>query len=252
MTTAPLAFPMPWILDRTPNGDGAHPFPVGLEEGADGATLVHALTLPGCVAAGGDRDAALAAFPSALAAWLHFLGSRGEAVPPPDGELEIAVEEWIRVDGPSTGTSAVLFDADRAPLTPPEIEIALQRLGDLRGQVLAELRAIPDAELDRLGASEWSPRTIAEELARAQWWTLTRLGASPMAEIPPRTLARLDTAMALVVQAFTDATVALDRPPVEIEGELWTPRRVLRHLLWLEWTLGESLLRALAPATARS
>ena len=59
-----------------------------------------------------------------------------------------------------------------------------------------------------------------------------------MAEVPGHPIGRLDTAMALVVQQFT-ALPAGDRGrDLELEGERWTPRKVLRRLLWLEWSLG--------------
>jgi predicted RNase H-like HicB family nuclease len=225
-----------------------HTFPVGLEEGPDGAALVHSLTVPGCVAGGRDRNEALAAFPLALSDWLHFLGSHGEEIPEPGSELEVAVDEWVSTDADvSGGVSSAFFAADERPLTAAEIDRGLRRLGDLRGPLLRRLRQLPPAELARVEVGEWNALRIADELARAQWWTLTRLGASPLAEVPERTIGRLDTAMALVVQRFTELAPGVDVPPVEIEGELWTPRKVLRRLLWLEWTLGGSLLRLLTP-----
>jgi predicted RNase H-like HicB family nuclease len=229
-------------------GDSApHTFPVGLEEGPDGAVLVHGLSVPGCVAAGLDRDEALAAFPDALAEWLHFLAGHGEPIPEPESELEIAVDEWVAsTSDVAGGESTAFFDADRPPLTRAEIDAGLRRLGDLRGTLLRRLRQLPPTELEKVGAGEWSARRIADELARAQWWTLTRLGASPLAEVPERTVGRLDTAMALVVQRFTELG-EIPTEPVEIDGELWTPRKVLRRLLWIEWTLGGSLLHLLTP-----
>ena len=226
----------------------AYTFPVALEESADGTALVHALTLPGCVSAGRDRDEALAGFPDVLADWLHFLGDRGEPIPEPGCELEVTVDEWVSVDADlSGGAGHALLEADERPLDAAEIHLALQRLGDLRGPLLRRLRQLPPDDLDRVEIGDLTVRRIADELARAQWWTLTRLGASPLGEVPARTLGRLDTAMALVVQRFTELASEGAAPPVELEGELWTPRKVLRRLLWLEWTVGGSLLRLLTP-----
>lgn len=224
-------------------------FPVGLEEGADGSTLVHALTLPGCVAGGSSQEEALAAFQSVLGQWLTTLGAVGERIPPQEVELEITVDEWHLSDAAvAEGESSVLFDADRVELSETEMIRLLHRLGDLRGFLLARVRRLPDAALDATWRGEWTARLALEELARAHWFTLSRLGSSSMAEVPQKTLARLDTAMALVVQRFTELAAESRSTVIEIEDELWTPRKVLRRLLWLEWTFGRLALAALAGA----
>jgi predicted RNase H-like HicB family nuclease len=221
-------------------------FPVGLEEAEDGATLVHSFTLPGCVAAGATHEEALEAFPAVLEEWLKFRESRGEPVPPAGSELAVAVNEWMRSDAAvSEGESTACFEDDLRPLAPSEINEALASLGALRGVLLAQLRRAPEAELERTRPGGWSVRTILDELARAQWWTLTRLGASPMAEVPDRILGRLDTAMALVVQQLTGLDEEARGRVLELDGERWTPRKVVRRLLWLEWALGGGALQAL-------
>jgi predicted RNase H-like HicB family nuclease len=221
--------------------------PLGLEEGADGAVMAHALELPGCAAVGASPEAAVQALQPVLFAWLAALAAAGEPVPPADRELELAVDEWIATGARvAAGETTVTFAADLAPLGPGEAERGLRRLGDLRGRLLARLRRRPEALLDAETAGGTTVRRVLEELARAQWWTLSRLGASPMAEVPERTLARLDTAMALVVDRMTALDEAACGRLLEIDGEEWTPRKVLRRLLWLEWTLGGAALEALA------
>lgn len=228
-------------------------FPVGLEEGPDGATLVHALTIPGCVAGGATQEEALGAFPGALGAWLSTLEAAGEPVPPRDAELEIAVDEWVTTDADvAAGESTACFEADLAPLSDADIARDLRRLGDLRGTLLREVKAVGDAALDRGWGGEWTARRALEELARAEWWTLSRLGASQLAELPDRTIGRLDTAMALVVHAFTEMPEEERGKIVELEGETWTPRKVLRRMLWLEWTLGRIARAALAQPAVES
>ncbi len=222
-------------------------FPVALEEGADGSTLVHSINLPGCVAGGASQEEALANFQAVLSQWLTTLGTIGERLPPRDAELQITVDEWhLSAANVADGESEVLLDADREPLSETEMIALLHRLGDLRGHLLARVRRLPDEALDAVWRGDWTARLALEELARSHWFTLSRLGSSSMAEVPARTLARLDTAMALVVQRFTDLAPDARSVLVDIEGELWTPRRVLRRLLWLEWTFGRLALAALA------
>lgn len=221
---------------------------VGLESGADGAVMAHGLNLPGCAAVAASAEAAVAAFEQMLMEWLRFLAGAGEPVPPPDAELEIAVDEWIATDARvAAGETAVLFEDDVRPLTQDEAEAGVRLLGALRGRLLARVRRRPDALLDAETPGGMTARRVMEELARAQWWTLSRLGATPMAEVPEKTLARLDTAMALVVDRLTTLPDDARGLLLELDGEEWTPRKVRRRLLWLEWSLGGAALAALAP-----
>lgn len=225
-------------------------FSVGLEQSANGATRVHSFSVPGCVAEGPTENVALRQFPDALTQWLRFLAAVGERVPPPDAELEVSVDEWLVTDvDVAAGESDVCFEDDLRPLSDAEIQTGLQRLGDLRGRLLARIRRLPEAELDRVRPGAWPPRRILDELARAQWWTLSRLGSSPLAEVPSRVLGRLDTAIALAVQQLGHLPPDERGRVLDLDGELWTPRKVLRRLLWLEWTLGQAALYALSPAT---
>jgi hypothetical protein len=224
-------------------------FSVGLEEGPDGWTRAHALNLPGCAAEGESTGAALSAFASELAAWLSALARSGEPVPSREAELELAVDEWIRTDAKvREGESDVCFEADLRRLTGEDIDRLVRRFGDLRGTLLAAVRGASEAELDAKARGDWTPRQILDELARAQWWTLSRLGASPMAEVPARTVARLDTAAALVVDRFTTMAAESFGTVIELDGETWTPRKVLRRLLWLEWALGRAFEHSLQDA----
>jgi predicted RNase H-like HicB family nuclease len=221
-------------------------FPVGLEEGRQGGALVHSFTVPGCVARGPTKEEALDAFGPELGRWLLFLESAGEIVPDRDRELDVTVDEWILTGAEvSRGESDVCFEADRLPLTGPEVHRGLRILGALRGRLVPLIRRAPDEALERFGSEGATARVILDELARAQWFTLTRLGASPLAEVPPRAVGRLDTAMALIVQQLTALDGDRLGSSIEMDGEEWTPRKVIRRLLWLEWELGGAALEAL-------
>jgi hypothetical protein len=162
-------------------------------------------------------------------------------------ELELSIDEWIATSADvAGGESDVCFDADLRPLTDPEIATALYRLGDLRGQLLAAVRKQTEASLSERRVGDYSAGQILDALARAQWWTLSRLGASPLAEVPGHLRGRLDTAMALVVERLTALAPERRALMLELEGELWTPRKVLRRLLSLEWSLGRAARHALA------
>ena len=227
---------------------------VGLEQGADGNLWAHPLVPSGAAGAGATAEEAVAAFEREWIEWLRFLAAAREPVPAADAELEIAVDEWIETDADvSAGESTALFAAELRPLAEDELLRGVRLLGDLRGRLLERIRAVPrrevEAALDAPTAPGWTARQVLEELARAQWHTLSRLGATPMAGAPEATLGRLDTAMALIVQHLGHLEPERRGARYELDGEEWTPRKVLRRLLWLEWTLGRAAIRALAPAT---
>jgi predicted RNase H-like HicB family nuclease len=227
---------------------------VGLEQGADGSLWVHPLEPSGPAGVGASPEEAVGDFERELMEWLHFLASAGEPVPRVDAELEIAVDEWIETDAEvGRGESLALFAADVRALGDEELRRGVRILGDLRGTLLARIRRLPrrevDAALDAPAEGGWTVRQVLEELARAQWWTLSRLGASPMAETPDATIGRLDTAMALVIQHLGHLEPERRGTRVELDGEEWTPRKVLRRLLWLEWTLGRAAGAALDART---
>jgi hypothetical protein len=227
---------------------------IGLEQGADGYLWAHTLGLAGCAAPGMTAESAVAAFEAELVEWLRFVESAGGDVPPLDAELELVVDEWIETDANvGEGESTAFFAADIPALSDVEIARGMRLLGDLRGSLLAAIRAIPRREvetaLDAFAEGGWTVRQVLEELARAQWWTLSRLGATPMAGSPDATLARLDTAIALVVQHLGHLEPERRSLRLELDGEEWTPRKVLRRLLWLEWTLGRAAARGLPHPT---
>jgi predicted RNase H-like HicB family nuclease len=221
-------------------------FPVGLEEGSDGFANVHAFTVPGCVGTGATRADALDAFQATLGRWLAFTSSIGGRVPPPDTELEVTVDEWIVIDPAlSGGESYACFEADREALNDADLQQGLRTLGALRGLLLRRIDRARNEDLEIALATGANARSILDELARAQWWVLTRLGASPLAMVPDHIVGRLDTAMALIVHTLTNLPLEARGGMLALDGEIWTARKVLRRLLWLEWTLGGVAIRRL-------
>src|SRR5215213_7314735 len=144
---------------------------IGIEQGADGFLWAHPLGMAGCAAAGITAEAAVAAFEDELLEWLRFVAATGAPVPPPGAELELAVDEWIETDAKvGEGESVALFAADVAALSDDEIARGMRLLGELRGSLLAAIRAIPrrevEAALDGPAEGGWAVRQVLEELAR--------------------------------------------------------------------------------------
>lgn len=94
-------------------------------------TMVHALDLLGCVAIGPTTEAALAATPEAIRAYLRFLARHGEplAQGAPDAPFETRVAEHI-TEGAwlGNGSPYLIFEPDLEPVSEAEIELYTTRL----------------------------------------------------------------------------------------------------------------------------
>jgi uncharacterized damage-inducible protein DinB/predicted RNase H-like HicB family nuclease len=112
-------------------------------------TLVHVLDLLGCVANGPTTDAALAATPDAIRAYLHFLRRHGAEAADPEGEVRTHVAEHI-TEGIwlGNGDPSITFQPDLAPLSAEQVERYIQRLEWSRAEVVELVRALDAAQSD--------------------------------------------------------------------------------------------------------
>jgi hypothetical protein len=235
------------VSDNTPPHDSPWArIPVGLEASDSGYVHAHALTLPGLVATGFGAEDALGEFEHELPRWLGYLRDIGEPVPSLETEIRITVDEWVSTDvAVAAGESDAFFAADEEPLTDTEIRRGLALIGEMRAPLLPRIRRAKDADLEDIPAGSGHLRQVIDELARAQWWLLTRLGSSPLGQIPDTAVGRLDTAMALTIDRVAHLSADERAKVVEIDGEIWSPRKVLRRLVWIEATLGDLAMLAL-------
>lgn len=228
-----------------------HSISVGLEQGTDNQIRAHSLELLGLEVIGPDAEVAAARLVETIQAALPVMAELKLVVPPAEAELKIEVDEWIQtVSEVGKGQTTACFQRDLTRLEDRELFRALDLLGALRGRILDRVRRLKNEALDAVPAGDTTLRHLLDELAAAQWWTLSRLGASSLAEVPDQVVGRLDTSMALIVQRLTELPDDARDSLVELEGEEWTPRKVVRRLLWLEWTYGNAALHSLGVETA--
>ncbi len=101
-------------------------------------TMVHALDLLGCVAVGPTTEAALAATPEAIHAYLRFLARHGErqAQGALDAPFEARVVEHI-TEGAwlGNGSPYLIFEPDLEPVSAAEIDTYTERLRWLCGEL---------------------------------------------------------------------------------------------------------------------
>jgi hypothetical protein len=166
--------------------------------------------------------------------WLSF----------PDDEIEIVVngtwdvyyindnlDKATEVDGYSVES---FFPYDWKPLTTLEIKHGLTLLAWSREDLLKPVLRLSQEKREAEHPGErWSINGILGHVGGAEWWYLDRLGlAFPREQMPEEPQARLEK----VHDYFASTLPKLNgmKQVVGIEGELWSPRKVLRRALWHE------------------
>jgi hypothetical protein len=220
-------------------------FHIGIENNNDDRTIAWALAHPGCFAYGQDREEAQNNFPSAAREYAGWIAQHGESWL--DDEVEVVVEETFdsyfikptfeRAErGKDTYMVESFFLHDWKPLIPHEIERALKLLAWSRADLLRLVQELGDEKLSQTYPDErWPIRGILKHIGGAEWWYQERIGY-PFPEneedVPSDAFERL----AVVRDHFTALLPKLDgiHKVVGLDGEIWSPRKVLRRALWHE------------------
>jgi predicted RNase H-like HicB family nuclease len=207
-------------------------------------TMVHALDLLGCVATGPTTDAALAATPDAISAYLAFLARHGESIAP-GAPFETRVVEHI-TEGAwlGNGSPYIIFSPDLDPLSDVEIETYLTRVHWLHGD-LANWLASHATSLDAAPPDGARPaRAIALHVLGASGASLaSALGGAPgfsrlhtLAERGEVTLPDALRQAAGLVAERARATTPEQRAAVRtLPSGRYTFRKALRRTLEHAW-----------------
>jgi len=221
-------------------------FQVGVENNHEGRSIAWALEHPGCFAYGTNADGATLNLESALSkyagwilrhdtrTWLSFS----------DAEIEIVIngtwDVYFINDDLDKATEAngynvdSFFPYDWKPLTAPEIKHGLAMLTWSRDDLIKSVQGLSSEKLEAAYSGErWSIKGILGHVGGAEWWYLDRLGlAFPREQLPEEPLPRLEK----VRKHFASALFKLDgvKQVIGVDGEFWSPRKLLRRALWHE------------------
>lgn len=200
---------------------------LGIETTTDDHWLAWVLDCPGCYSAGQTRAAAISNAGAAIAAYHQWIARhKGEAAFD-DPYMDIHVTEVFQTTAPAPGVETrAFFEEDRLPLGEAEVSEALALLGftlnDLLALDSADSAALPEP------VTALMAKVAAEERAY-----LDRLGlAFPEKDLPAEPLAVLDKIHSCARAALT--AHELDQKVVTKDGELWSLRKLVRRILWLE------------------
>jgi hypothetical protein len=218
-------------------------FRIGLENNFEGRSLAWVLEHPGCFAYGTNGKAALQVLPQEIKEYALWIDQRSQGTPwlvVEDVEIELE-ETWDNYtidenfDRSQDGYDVnAWFLHDWKPLSEQDVSRGLQLLEWTREDLLKIVSPLSPQQLEvRYPAERWNISGILRHIGGAEWWYLDRLGLSfPRQLVPTQPLNRL-----VVVRKHLNTilpTFVGSRQVVGIDGEIWSPRKVLRRAVWHE------------------
>lgn len=228
---------------------------IGLELDNEGRALAWALDYPGCFADGEEGSDAVIALARALVSYEDWVARHGRPgwVNLEDFDLRV-VETWqvytINDDYDEIeGGYAVnaWFRHDWKPLNAEEIERGLTLLDWSREDLLRVAQPLEDRVMDlQYPGERWSIRGILRHVAGAEWWYLDRLNLveGGRDQLPKDVFARLETVRTQLKKVLPE--LAGCERVLGKEGELWSPRKLLRRALWHEINHRDHILQLLS------
>jgi len=218
-------------------------FNIGMENGIEGRSLAWVLGYPGCFACGDDAQAAMAVVPAAIreyAAWIERHSHERWLEP---GEIGTQVvdtwqvysinEDYQRVDFSSKSIGA-WFIHDWKSLIEDDVNTGLQLLTWSYADLLETVKDLSPEMLEQEFTGErWNIAGILNHVGGADWWYLDRLGlAPPQEQVPTKPFDRLE-----FVHFHLNETLRKligSHQVIGVDGEFWSPRKLLRRAVWHE------------------
>jgi DinB superfamily len=215
---------------------------IGMENNVEGRSLAWVLGHPGCFACEKDSAAALEAVPAAIQEYIAWISSHIDESWLEPGEIEVRLDETWEVYCISEDYERVQdgyevnawFLDDWKPLTKVDIDRGGYLLTMSRMGLEHSVKGLSPVQLDEERPGErWSIAGILRHVGGAEWWYLDRLGlAFPRDQLPEDPFERLK---AIRTHLITTLPSLVDkRQVVGIDGEFWSPRKLLRRAVWHE------------------
>jgi hypothetical protein len=220
-------------------------FRIGIENNNDDRSIAWALEHPGCFAYGQDSDEARRNFLQAAREYVAWIALHEE--PWLADEVELSLEETFetyfvsssfeRVErGEDTYMVESFFLIEWKPLVRQEIDRALKLLAWSRADLLNLVKGLSKEKLAESYPNErWPIYGILQHIGGAEWWYQERIGfpfPADEKDVPEDPFERL----IVVRNHLTSLLPSLEgmHKVIGKEGEIWSPRKVLRRALWHE------------------
>ena len=219
-------------------------FRVGIENNNESIrSIAWMLELPGCYAYGGNEQEALANSVNAIREYAEWINQHEPSWIPLGENFEPHVEQvWTdytineafdRVEGDGYAVEP-FFEHDWKPLTETDIERGLKLLEWSHADLLSILdKLTPEQWAYKKDGERWDIAGIVNHIGGAEWWYLDQLGlAFPQEDVPDEPLERIKKVRGLMNEVLSKLKDV--NQVVGMDGEFWSPRKVLRRALWHE------------------
>ncbi len=220
-------------------------FRVGIENNNDSRSIAWALEHPACFAYGQDSRAAEENFRPAARDYARWIARHGSSWLETD-DFQVSVEETFdvyfvneafeRVEAGRGSMIESFFGHDWKPLTGTDIERALKLLAWSRADLLNLVKGLSAGKLSQTYAGErWSIHGILKHIGGAEWWYQERIGypyPDKEEDLEADPFQRLEVTrnhLAALLPRLEGVNSVIG-----LEGEIWSPRKMLRRALWHE------------------
>jgi hypothetical protein len=229
---------------------------IGVEIYPGGRSIASALDYPGCFANGSDSSEAILRIPDALVRFKEWVDSHT-----PDswmkelGDFSIHLDESFNVyrmnesyDLAADGVDIEAFYRhDWKVLTDEEVRRGLLILQWSRADLLELVAGLTPEQMQQdFEGERWSISGVLRHVANAEHWYLDRLSLAPCDRdhLPSDPFERLDAVRRQLNQTLS--TFAGLNDVRGIEGEIWSPRKILRRAAWHEIDHIEHIFKLIA------
>jgi len=217
-----------------------------LELNYENRVLALALDYPGCFSYGEDETEALLRMPQAFIAYQHWVNFKvgNNSWLNEFNDIDVRLIESYKVyninenyevtteDGYSVNA---WFQNDWLPLKEEEVSQGLMLMDWSRKDLMDLLAGISeDVRTRKYPGERWNILGIVNHIGGAEWWYLDRLNLTDLTrdQVPEDPFMRLEVIRAQVKEKLPqliEKELVLGK-----NGEFWSPRKLLRHILWHE------------------
>ena len=216
---------------------------IGLELNNEGRALAWALDFPGCFAYGADGPEAVIGLARQLAIYEEWINQHAGPGTFSLGDYDLRIVDTWEVytinheyELADVGYAVnAWFLYDWKPLDTTEIENGMVLLDWSREDLQSVVSRLSDEQLDRTFVGErWSIRGILEHIANTEWWYLNCLNRTEgePEQLPEAAFQRLTWVRERLAAELPG--ILQREQVVGKQGEFWSPRKLLRRLLWHE------------------